>query len=81
MGTRRIRRDQRQFDQKESRRVNGVLKVKERDRRDARMLGLVKKGKLPYIPAVMSWLSVQLDKPSTRITQEDVDGLVARQAS
>lgn len=81
MGTRRIRRDQRQFDQKESRRINGVLKVKERERRDARMLGLVKKGKLPYIPAVMSWLSVQLDKPSTRITQQDVDGLVARQAT
>jgi hypothetical protein len=35
----------------------------------------VKKGKLPYLPHVMSWLSVKLDKPSTRITQADIDQL------
>ena len=34
-------------------------------------------GKLPYTRPVMSWLSVALDKPSTRITQEDVDRLLA----
>jgi hypothetical protein len=77
MGTRRIRRDQRQYDQKMSRLVNGELKSKERVRRTARILGLIKsQGKLPYAPSVMSWLSQELDKPSTRITQEDVDGLV-----
>lgn len=67
---------QRQVDMKTSRRKNGVLKVKERVRRETRMLEILKKGKLPYIPSVMSWLSVQLDKPSMRITQADVDSLI-----
>ena len=77
MGARRIRREQRATDMAESRRVNGHLKAKERVRRDARMLGLVKGNKLPYTPPILSWLSVQLDKPSTRITQADVDKLLA----
>ncbi len=76
MGQRRIRRMQRQVDMKTSRRKNGVLKVKERVRREIRMKTLLKAGTLPYTPSVMSWLSVQLDKPSTRITQADVDGLL-----
>jgi hypothetical protein len=76
MGMRRIRRMQRQVDMKISRRKNGVLKKKERARRDVRMLAILKKGQVPYIPSVMSWLSVQLDKKSTRITQADVDGLL-----
>jgi len=75
MGMRGDRRAQRQVDMKTSRRKNGVVKKKERVRRDARMLSLVKKGKLPFIPPVMSWLSVQLDKPAYRITQADVDAL------
>ncbi len=78
MGARRIRRDQIAHDQKLSRRVNGVLKVKERARRDARIGALVQQGKLPYIPSVMSWLSSKLDKPSTLITQEEVDQLVKK---
>jgi hypothetical protein len=57
----------------ESRRVNSKYKDKERVRRDDRMLGLLKQGKLPYTPAVLSWLSTRLDKPSGRITQGDVD--------
>ena len=76
MGLRRIRRMQRQHDQKTSRRKNGILKKKENARRDARMVGLVKANQLPYIPSVMSWLSVRLDKPSARITQADVDALL-----
>ena len=72
MGARRIRREQIRIDPKESRRRNGILKVKERERRDLRMLELVKKGQLPYIPSVMSWLSEKLDKPGRLITQEDV---------
>jgi hypothetical protein len=59
-----------------SRLRNGILKVKERARRDARMLDTVKKGKLPYIPVVMSWLSEKVDKPSRLITQADVEKLV-----
>ncbi|MSQ95522.1 MAG: hypothetical protein EXR98_13315 [Gemmataceae bacterium] len=76
MGMRRVRRMQRQMDMKTSRRKNGVVKKKERARRDQRMATLLKTGKLPYIPSVMSWLSEQLDKKSTRITQADVDGLL-----
>lgn len=76
MGQRRIRRMQRQLDMKLSRRKNGALKVKERARRETRMKALLKEGKLPYTPPIMSWLSEQLDKPSTRITQADVDGLL-----
>jgi hypothetical protein len=61
----------------ESRHRNGILKTKERARRDARMLETVKKGKLPYTPPVMSWLSVQLDKPSRLITPDDIQKLLA----
>jgi hypothetical protein len=76
MGARRIRRNQRQVDMAKSRLKNGIRKVKERARRDARMLETVKKGKLPYLPVVMSWLSEKIDKPSRLITQEDVAKLV-----
>lgn len=76
MGQRRIRRMQRQADMKTSRRKNGVLKVRERARRDARMLTILKKGKVPFIPSVMSWLSEKVGKPSSRITQADVDALL-----
>ena len=76
MGARRIRREQRQVDMARSRRVNGMVKTKERARRDVRMLGLLKQGQLPYTPAVLSWLSTRLDKPAGRITQADVDQVV-----
>lgn len=79
MGQRRIRRDQRQFDMKASRLRNGKVKLKERVRRDARMLEAVKAGKLPFIPTIMSWLSTKLDKPSRLIQQEEVDQLVKGQ--
>jgi hypothetical protein len=76
MGARRIRREQVRVDQNLSRRTNGMLKMYERERRLVRMTEILKKGKLPYTPAVMSWLSAQLDKPSTRIVQADVDALL-----
>ncbi len=76
MGARRIRREQRQYDMRESRRRNGIEKTKERVRRDQRILEIVKKGQLPYLPSVMSWLSVKLDKPSRLITAEDVQKIV-----
>jgi hypothetical protein len=77
MGARRIRREQRQFDMALSRRTNGLIKQKERVRRRRRMLEIINSaGKLPYTPVVMSWLSAELDKPSTRITQADVDRVV-----
>ena len=78
MGARRIRREQRRADMKESRHRNGILKTKERARRDARMIDAVKKGKLPYPRAVMNWLSTKLDKPARLITEADVDRLASQ---
>jgi hypothetical protein len=80
MGARRIRREQRQTDMALSRRVNGMRKMKERARRKARMLEILKKGKLPYTPSVLSWLSQTLDKPSHRIDQADVDRVLSQAA-
>ena len=62
---------------KKSRLINGALKVDERLRRDARMAKIVKNGKLPYLPSVMSWLSTKLDKPSRLLTQAEVDAVIA----
>ncbi len=76
MGARRIRREQRQQDQKASRLRNGFLKVKERQRRDQRMVEIIKKGQWPYTPVVQSWLSAKLNKPSRLLTPADVAKLV-----
>src|SRR5438067_516880 len=81
MGARRIRREQRQIDMAQSRIRNGTEKKKERVRRETRMVELIKKGRLPYTPSIMSWISAQLDKPTTRITQEDVDRLPLAQTA
>ena len=72
MGARRIRREQRQVDMAASRHENGIRKAKERDRRLVRLKDALKKGKPPYSPTVLSWLSAQLDKPGRLITSEDV---------
>jgi hypothetical protein len=77
MGARRIRRELRRVDMAESRHCNGILKSKERARRKVRMTETIKKGKLPFAPVVMSWLSDQLGKRSNLITQADVDRLLA----
>jgi len=76
MGARRIRREQRQVDQFKSRNRNDVVKTKERARRDTRMRAVLKKGKLPYTPPVMSCLSAHLGKPSRLITQAEVEQLL-----
>jgi hypothetical protein len=76
MGARRIRREQRRHDMAESRRTNGMLKMKERIRRHNRMLEMIQKGKLPFTPPVMSWLSAELNKPARQIVQADVDRLL-----
>jgi hypothetical protein len=77
MGARRIRRNQRAFDMALSRRTNGMRKDKERARRTARMTEILGKGKLPYTPSVLSWLSSELNKPASRIVQADIDQLLA----
>ena len=56
---------------------NIVVKTKERTRREARMLAVIEAGSLPYTPNVMSWISRKLDKPASKITQEDLAALKA----
>ena len=72
MGARRIRREQVAHDQKISRRVNGTRKTKERTRRDRRMHEIIAKNAFPYVPSVMSWISVQLGKPTADIVAADI---------
>lgn len=67
------RRDQ--SDAVETKIRNRRRKTKEVARRDARMADMIKAGSLPYTPVVMSWLSRQLGKASTGITEEDVRSL------
>jgi hypothetical protein len=73
MGKRRDRKDLVIVKAQASRIENGHLKRDERNRRDKRLKSLLQKGSLPYTPTIMSWLSQAIDKPSTRITQSDVD--------
>lgn len=73
MGVRRKRKDRILAGQQRSRIENGHLKRDERERRDDRLKTLVKAGKLPFTPPVLSWLSAKLDKPGRLITQDDVD--------
>jgi hypothetical protein len=76
MGARRIRREQRREDMAQSRHVNSIRKTKERERRDQRMTAILKKTKRPYAPAVMSWLSAKLNKPSRLISDAEIKKLV-----
>ncbi len=77
MGMRRMGSTIRARQKLKSMKRNAPRKVKERARRDARMLTALQAASLPYTPWVMSWLSTQLDKKSTAITQDDVQGLLA----
>jgi hypothetical protein len=78
MGARRIRREQVAADQKVSRRVNGTRKTKERARRDHRMHEIIAKNKFPYVPSVMSWISVQIGKPTADIVADDLKTIKAK---
>lgn len=64
------------IDAAHARERNAKAKSVERRRRRTRMLGIISGASLPYPPHVMSWLSRELGKPSSRITQEDVKALV-----
>jgi hypothetical protein len=57
----------------QSRLINGDRKVKERSRREKRLRQAVTKGKLPYAPYIMSWLSEELNKPARLISQGEID--------
>jgi hypothetical protein len=60
--------------------ANEKRKRRERARRDAWMMARVKGGKPPFTPAVMSWLSTKLGKPSKNISAEDVAALLKTSA-
>ena len=60
-----------------TKKVNRLRKNKERARRDARIVARIQAGDLPYTPEVMSWLSRALNIPSSKITQDDVNRLLA----
>ena len=77
MGTRRDRLDNRLAKATKTRRQNSPIKTRERNRRSATMIGLIKRSTPPYTPAVMSWLSRELDKPAKKITPEDIKTVVA----
>ncbi len=76
MGRRSERLRMRKSDAQVTKTANRVHKTRERARRDARMLETIKAGSLPYTPDVMSWLSVSLDKKSSRITGDDLKTLL-----
>ncbi len=77
MGTRRDRLDNRLAKATKTRRQNSPIKTRERSRRAATIIGLIKRSKPPYTPAVMSWLSRELDKPAKKITPEDIKTVIA----
>ena len=71
------RMDRQRANAKISRIDNGHKKRKERTQRDAKMVALLKAGKFPYIPSVMSWVSSQLGKRASLITEAEVKTLLS----
>ena len=69
------RMDRARANGKISRIENGHLKRKERANRDKKMAELIKKGPFPYIPSVQSWVSEQLGKPFTQVTEAEAAAL------
>ena len=65
------RMDRARANGKISRIENGTLKRKERAKRDAKMVELLKKGKFPYIPSMQTWVSEKLGKPFTQVTEAE----------
>jgi hypothetical protein len=55
---------------------NKPKKRDEQARRATRMKELIQKGTYPYTPAVASWVSTQIGKPFTQISEAEVKELV-----
>lgn len=53
--------------------VNRKRKFSERARRRERMVAVIKGGEMPYSPWVMSWLSREIGKPASKLTQEEIN--------
>jgi hypothetical protein len=75
--TRGQRLGRRVTDALETKRVNAIRKSAETRRRDERMIAHLRNDPFPYTANVMSWLSRKLDKPSSRITEQDVKQFLA----
>ncbi len=69
------RMDRARANGKLSRIANGHLKRKEQANRAKKMAELIKKGPFPYTPAVQSWVSEQLGKPFTQVTEAEAKEL------
>ena len=80
MGARRDRFDMRMADQALSRKVNGKMKIAERDRRSARLADLLHKGNFPYTPTLRSWISQVAGKPFAQLDEQAVKALFAKKA-
>lgn len=75
---RKVRLDSRRDNQKITRNKNSKQKREERARRRERIIAKIKDTRNgDYSPEVKSWLSSELDKPSSQITEEDVKALLA----
>ena len=61
-----------------TRAVNGARKRKERANRDKKMREIILKGSWPFTPAIMSWVSTELGKPASQVTETEVWRLVGK---
>jgi len=70
-------RELRQTTAAETKGSNRLRKDQERRRRKSRMIATLQSGSLPYGPAVMSWLSRELNKPAGCIQKTDIDAILS----
>ena len=77
MGRRRDRLDGRRERATATRRENSQRKAKEGSRRQQQIQEILRHGKLPYTPGVMSWASQKLGKKAAKITADDIKTLLA----
>ncbi len=77
MGQRRDRFDARLANQISTRRENSLKKDNERIRKTELNTKLIKEGAFPYTPALMSWLSAEMGKKASQITEADVKAFVS----
>ncbi len=75
---RKIRLDSRRDNQKNTRNENGVIKAKERVRRDIRIIEKIKAtSNEDYSPEVKSWISAATGKTFRQVTADDIKQLIA----
>ncbi|MBN2064813.1 MAG: hypothetical protein JW745_08415 [Sedimentisphaerales bacterium] len=77
MGQRRDRLDGRMENQKITRKENSLKKDKETVRRREDIVKLINAGTFPYTPTVMSWLSMEMGKKSSQLTEAEVKEFLA----